>query len=216
MLMSATFSFIVVMSVAVLCAASPLLAQNAEQSAEPSMVFIPQAQPKLRTILKGRGIARKATPKFRRAIAPPKSTAPVSETFQDWVVNCVTINESKFCTASQALTNKGTGQRVFAIELRRSKDGSTEGTILMPLGLKLDAGVVIKVDNEEQKLHFSTCLTQGCLVAVTLPTSATDAIQKAKTFTVSAQTLNDNRVITFDVSLNGFAAALERVIKISG
>lgn len=80
----------------------------------------------------------------------------------------------------------------------------------MPFGLKLESGVVIKVDNEEQKLPFSTCLAQGCFVKVALPDAAIGAIRKAKMFTVGALQMSNNQIITFNVSLNGFDAAIAR------
>ncbi|MBN9008479.1 MAG: invasion associated locus B family protein [Rhizobiales bacterium] len=154
-----------------------------------------------------------------KKIGPLPSGAMSSETHGDWTVNCGTTGatkEKKSCTISQAQVNKGTGQRVFAIELRMSKDASSEGTILMPFGLNLGAGAVIKVDSEEQKLPFSTCLAQGCLVTVALPSAAIDAIRKAKTFSVSAMSISDSQVISFNISLNGFEAALERANQFTG
>ena len=37
-----------------------------------------------------------------------------------------------------------TNQRVFEVELQMAGDGKLEGTILMPFGLKLDSGVVLR------------------------------------------------------------------------
>lgn len=216
--MTSATSFTTIVAAAILCAASPLLAQNVKGSDEPSAVFVPQAHPRpsMKPKAKGHGVGRKVigamgAPLGAKKISPlPSGATLISETYGDWTVNCGTNREKKLCTISQAQVNKGTGQRVFAIELRTSKDGSIEGTILMPFGLKLQAGVIIKLDNEEQKLSFSTCLAQGCFVTVALPSAAIDAMRKAKTFTVGALSVSDNRIITFNVSLNGFEAAIAR------
>jgi invasion protein IalB len=87
----------------------------------------------------------------------------------------------------------------------------------MPFGLKLDSGATMKLDDKDlgQGLHFSTCVPQGCLVPVSLPTGATDAIKKAKKLTVASVNLNGGDVIAFNVPLDGFGAATARVAELA-
>lgn len=146
----------------------------------------------------------------------PNGASSITETFADWTVSCVFDNGLKICTLSQAQGNKETGQRSFAIELRTPKDGKTDGTILMPFGLKLDAGALLKLDDKDlgKGLSFSTCVPQGCLLPVSFPTIATDAMKTAKTLTVASLNLGNGQAVTFNVSLNGFAAALARVTEL--
>ena len=65
---------------------------------------------------------------------------------------------------TQAQGNNQTGQRVYALELRPPQGGNTDGTILMPFGLNLEAGAVLKLDDKDlgKGLRFSTCLPAGC------------------------------------------------------
>lgn len=95
---------------------------------------------------------------------------------------------------SQARGNRQTGQRAFAIELHAPKDGKTDGTILVPFGLKLDAGAILKLDDKDlrQGLRFSTCVPQGCLLPVSFPTPATDAMMTATTLTVAASSISES------------------------
>ncbi len=115
---------------------------------------------------------------------------------------------------SQAQGNKRTGQRTFAIELLTTRDDKTDGAILMPFGLKLDAGAVLKLDERDlgQGLRFSTCVPEGCLLPVSFPAVATDAMKKGTTLAVSSFNLNTGQAVTFSISLNGFPAALKRVV----
>jgi len=147
--------------------------------------------------------------------ALPNQASAISETYGDWTLNCGTDKGAKFCTLSQAQVNKE-GQRAFAVELRTSKDGSSEGSILMPFGLKLDAGVILRLDDKDigQGLRFSTCLAQGCLLPVSFPSAGIDAIRNARTFTVGALNMSNNQLVTFNVSLNGFAVALDRAVQV--
>ncbi|WP_247838303.1 invasion associated locus B family protein [Bradyrhizobium sp. 200] len=123
----------------------------------------------------------------------------------------------KQCLLSQAQGNNQSGQRIFAIELRPPADGKTEGTILMPFGLNLDSGAILKLDDRDlgKGLRFSTCVPQGCLLPVSFPTVATDAIRKAGKLVVASLNLSSGDAVTFNVSLNGFGAALDRTSQLA-
>ena len=164
---------IFIVSTAVLCHSSPLRAQDSRPP-EPNAAFIPQAQPG--QARKPAAPARRAAPqptsqnRVQTSAAPgarvgalPNGASQLSETYGDWTLTC--SMGTKVCTLSQALVNKE-GQRAFLIELRVAKDGASEGTILMPFGLKLDAGVLLKLDDRDmgQGLRFSTCVAQGCML----------------------------------------------------
>jgi invasion protein IalB len=144
----------------------------------------------------------------------PNGASQLSETYGDWTLNCST--GTKACALSQALVNKE-GQRAFLIELRVAKDGASEGTILMPFGLKLDAGVLLKLDDKDmgQGLRFSTCVAQGCVLPVNFPIAGLNAIRNGKTLAVGALNMNDGQLVTFSISLNGFAVAVDRVIQLA-
>jgi invasion protein IalB len=83
--------------------------------------------------------------------------------------------------------------------------------------LKLDSGVVLKVDDKDlsQGLRFSTCIPQGCIVPVSLPAAATDSMKKAKTLTVASLNSSNGEVVTFSVPLEGFAGGTARVAELS-
>ncbi|MGY4472733.1 invasion associated locus B family protein [Bradyrhizobium sp. USDA 3364] len=149
-----------------------------------------------------------------RAVQLPKGASAISETYGDWIVKCQLDGGARLCTLSQTQTSKETNQQVFAIELLR-RNGKTEGNMLMPFGLKLDAGAVVKLDGKDlEQTRFSTCTAQGCLLPVSFPTVVTDTMSKAKTLTVAAQNINTGQAVVFNVPLNGFAAALERTIQL--
>jgi invasion protein IalB len=146
----------------------------------------------------------------------PNGASSISETYGDWTVNCRLVDGQKQCLLLHAQGNSQTGQRVFAIELRTPKDGKTEGTILMPFGLKLDSGALLKLDDKDlgQGLRFSTCMPHGCLLPVSFPTVAVDAMKKAKMLTVASLNLSSGEVVTFNVPLEGFAAAIARIAEL--
>jgi invasion protein IalB len=146
----------------------------------------------------------------------PNGASSINETYGDWTVDCRIVDGLKQCLLSQAQGNNQTGQRVFAIELRVPRDGKTEGTILMPFGVNLESGAILKLDDKGlgKGLRFSTCVPQGCLLPVSFPIVATDAMRKATKLVVASLNLSNGDAITFNVSLNGFAAALDRIAQL--
>ena len=148
----------------------------------------------------------------------PNGASSIVETYGDWTVNCGIENATKLCILSQAQGNKETGQRTFAIELRAPRDGRSDGTVLMPFGLRLESGAVLKLDEKDlgQGLRFSTCIPQGCLLPFSFPAVVTDAMKNAKMLAVVSQNLANGQAVTFNISLNGFAAALARSIQLGG
>nr|WP_283950052.1 invasion associated locus B family protein [Agrobacterium tumefaciens] len=147
------------------------------------------------------------------AISLPNGASAINETYGDWSVSCSIADVRKICVMSQAQGDKQTGQRLFAIELQSSKDGKTDGILLMPFGLKLDDGVKLKLDDQNlgQGARFSTCYPQGCVVPVSFPIVATDAMKKGTSLIVTATNVAGGAEIpTFKISLSGFTAAMNR------
>jgi invasion protein IalB len=147
----------------------------------------------------------------------PNGASAVNEVYGDWTVDCRINDGQKLCLLSQSQGDSRTNQRVFAIELRAPKDGRVEGTILMPFGVKLENGAVLKLDEKDlgQGLRFSTCVPAGCLLPVSFPTVATDAIKGGKTLTAAALNLSSNDVVSFNIALNGFGPALDRLAQLA-
>jgi invasion protein IalB len=150
------------------------------------------------------------------AVQLPNGASSISEAYGEWAVNCRLIDRQKQCVLLQSRGNSQTGQLVFAIGLRTPGDGNTVGTILTPFGLKLDSGAILKLDDKElgQALRFSTCVPEGCLLPVSFPRVAIDAMKKAKVLTVASVDLVGGEVVTFNISLEGFAAAIARLVEL--
>ncbi|MND63354.1 Invasion associated locus B (IalB) protein [compost metagenome] len=151
------------------------------------------------------------------AVSLPNGAASVSEVYGDWTVNCAIADNSKRCGFSQEQGNSQTGQRLFAIDLQPPANGQTNGVLLLPFGLHLDDGIKLKLDEQNlgQGARFSTCVPAGCLVPVSFPTVATDAMKKGEKLVVTATRNGGGEAPTFTVSLNGFNTAMSRVAELA-
>jgi invasion protein IalB len=143
----------------------------------------------------------------------PNGASSINETFGNWTVECRIIDRQKQCLLSQNQRDSQTGKLLFAIALRVPRNGKTEGTILMPFGLRLAAGAVMTLDDTAfgEGLAFSTCVPEGCLLPVSFPANALDSMKEAKMLAISSLTLGNGDVVAFKISLDGFAAAIARI-----
>jgi invasion protein IalB len=170
-------------------------------------------QPKAAPVTAGQKFAAQ-TPV--QAAPLPNGASSINETYGDWTVDCRLIEGQKQCALLQTQVNTQTKQRMFEIQLRTPKDGKTEGTVLMPFGLKIDSGALLTLDDKDlgQPLRFSTCLPQGCLMPVSFTTATIDSMKKAKTLGIASLNLGNGEVVAFKVSLEGFAPAIARVAEL--
>lgn len=196
-------------------------AAPAKPASKPAAAAKPPARP-AGAIAQAAPSPRQAAPTVGQPAAGtaslPNGASAINEIYGDWTVDCRLTDGQKFCALSQSQGNNQTGQRVFGIELRAPKDGRAEGTILMPFGLKLENGAILRLDDKDlgQGLRFSTCVPQGCLLPISFPTVATDAMKTGKVLTAAALNLSNGDPVAFTISLNGFTAALARISQLAG
>jgi invasion protein IalB len=143
--------------------------------------------------------------------ALPGGASSLQETYQDWLVSCVQQNGKRCALAQRTQQN---GQQVMAIELVPAGDGETAtGTLVLPFGLALDAGVALQADDNPAgaPLRFSTCLSGGCLVPLSLDAALLDGMRGGETLKVMSKAADSDRAVPLSVSLKGFGAAFDRV-----
>lgn len=144
------------------------------------------------------------------AAALPGGAQSLSETFEDWRVTCGMPQGVKRCVVSQQQADAKTRQRLLSVELQ-PKGAGVEGVLVMPFGLDLDKGVMLKAGETDvgPALRFRTCLPQGCVVMLALDAKAVAVLRKAPTAMVNA-VAEGGRQVSFPVSLKGFGGALDR------
>lgn len=141
----------------------------------------------------------------------PGGASSLNETYEDWRIACVTQGADKRCVLSQVQTRQN-GQRVLAIELGAPSGNTVTGTLILPFGLALDAGVSFQIDGGSamQQLRFRTCLPAGCIVNVSFDAATLSALRASAVLEVKAMA-DGGTVAPFSISLKGFGTALDRV-----
>jgi len=209
--------------------AGPIRAQDAEPTAE-TPAGEEKARPKPRpkpkpAHPKGPTTAAPAQPPATAHTAPalwPTGATTVSESYGDWTMTCVRPSEQVACVVAQSQGDAKTGRRKFGVELKPPRDGHAEGVVVMPFGLAIEPGITFKLDDQAlgQGAPYSSCTGEGCLVLISFPTVATDAMRTAKTLTVTGQkaagSAGAGEPAAITVPLVGFAQAFARAVALSG
>lgn len=145
----------------------------------------------------------------------PGGASSLNETYKDWRVVCAQQGGTKRCVLSQ-IQMQQSGQRVLAIELNALAGSTVAGVLVLPFGLSLDAGVAFQIDEKltVQPMRFRTCLPSGCLVAVSFDAPMVVALRTGTALKIRA-TADDGAAAPFSISLQGFAAALDRAAMLS-
>lgn len=145
----------------------------------------------------------------------PGGASSLQETYQDWRVSCQIANNLKRCAIVQQ-QNQQNGQRVFAIELTAPSGNTVTGTLALPFGLALDAGVIFQIDEKPAMpaLRFRTCVPAGCLVTISFDAPTLAALRAGAALKVRA-TVDGGTTMPLSISLHGFGTALDRVAALS-
>ncbi|MGV1760851.1 invasion associated locus B family protein [Rhizobium sp. A22-96] len=143
--------------------------------------------------------------------ALPNGASTVQEIYQDWRLTCNMRDKVSTCAVSQDQTQQN-GQRLLAAEIQMRADGSAIATLLLPFGIVLDPGVTPNVDDQPalKPVRFRTCLPTGCIALLPVD-SATLAKLRAGS-RLNLKVIGDpDKALSFQVSLRGLSAALDRV-----
>ncbi len=142
----------------------------------------------------------------------PGGASSLQETFQDWRVACQVVEAKKLCAISQQQMQQN-GQRVLAIELQAGPDGGGRGSLILPFGLLLDAGVALRIDDASAPppARFRTCLPGGCIVPLTLDAAIMRGMRAGAVLTITGKASDTGQDVVFSASLKGFAAAMDRL-----
>lgn len=144
----------------------------------------------------------------------PGGATSLQETHGDWQVTCRVTGGVKQCAISQQHQQQN-GQRVLTIEIQSQADDSAKGVVVLPFGLKLQAGASFQVDQGESLpvMSFSTCLPAGCLVPLEFDAPTVKRMRAGEALNLKVISLDEQELL-FTISLSGFTSALDRQVSL--
>ncbi len=153
-----------------------------------------------------------AGPALAQAAEQPAEAAPAAPSPQPWTITCSGQGAAGelACVMSQGLIAKNTGQRVLALAISRSPS-SYSARLSLPHGLDLPEGVRVWVDDGQPTKHvIATADQNGSYANLPLDEALLAAMKKGTILNVAVKAASGDEV-TFQLSLNGFTAALARL-----
>ena len=135
----------------------------------------------------------------------------LSETYDDWVLNCQGVTNGTECALLQVLSQQN-GQRVLTFTISPvANNGNYMGSLIMPFGLELAQGVTMALDDKapSNAVPFKTCLPAGCIVPLTWTAVQFNAMRAGNNVKVTAQSAT-GEPFALTVSLKGLSAAGKR------
>ena len=142
----------------------------------------------------------------------PGGATAITETHGDWTVSCEAKVYGRSCVALQTLGTKESRQPILAIEAAARPLSAANVLLTLPFGLDLRKGIELDLDGHvlASSVPFSGCTGRGCLVSIDLRPNEVQLLTRAKTLRLHASPAEDEKPLTFTISLAGFGSAFDR------
>jgi invasion protein IalB len=150
-------------------------------------------------------------------VAAGNNAFSVNETHGDWIVLCSKAEAKQICLMTQQQRKNDTKQLVIAAEISTDQNDQIRGTIILPFGLQLAAGVTVQVDDGvvSNPSPFATCLPTGCIVQVLLDAPTLQTLRGGSNVKLVAKAHDSGQNVLLGLSLKGFSTALDRLVALS-
>ncbi len=142
------------------------------------------------------------------------AVAPTRQVIGDWVVACAPIAQArKSCMMSQTLASEKLKSAVSVFTIGKDREGKLKGSIRLPVGMALPAGVVIAIENKNSfTVPYSACHRVGCFAPFDLTEPMLSQMRKATRISAVAQSTS-RQALNLNFSTRGFPAAYEAYVK---
>lgn len=150
--------------------------------------------------------------------ASAQTPAPPSEKFGDWALACREIGkepaeQQERCVLTQNIVMKQTSKRVLNFSVTRpAADKPFLAAVTAPLGILLQAGLVLTVDDKELvRFPLQICNVNGCHGQFPLSPEVRSALEAGKSGKITIRQPN-GRPLAIEFSLNGFTAGMNALV----
>lgn len=140
----------------------------------------------------------------------------LSETYADWSVTCTTAEGgTRACRMQQFQRQTENNAQVLALYVRATQQGPRISMVL-PLGVRLRAGVTVAVGDEElAKVPYDICTNTGCAAGFAPTDEQMAKLRAGEALRVTVAATN-GKAATIRASLIGFTAAWDRLNALRG
>jgi invasion protein IalB len=143
--------------------------------------------------------------------AKPEVMEIVKDTFGDWQVRCAPDGKECFMYQLAMDQAKNPVAEVSILKLPEQSEAEAGVTVVTPLGTLLTTGVIVQVDNGEQRQYpFAWCSQVGCFARFGLTKPSIDALKRGKAGRITLVSVGrPEHPVELALSLSGFTAAFD-------
>jgi invasion protein IalB len=136
------------------------------------------------------------------------ATKPTKQVIGDWVVSCApAANGHNACVMSQTLASQKLKKTVGVLSIGRDRAGKLTGSLRMPIGVSLAAGVVVGIAGKDPfNVPYTACHRIGCFAPFDVTAPLLGEMRKATKITVVAQSVS-KQALNLNFSTRGFSDA---------
>ncbi len=142
------------------------------------------------------------------------SLQPTRQVIGDWVVACTPPEKGhKSCVMSQTLSSEKLKKTVSVLTIGRDEAGKLKGSLRLPVGVSLPAGVVVGIENQNAfTVPYTACHRIGCFAPFDLTEPMLGQIRKASRISAVAQSVS-RQALNLSFSMRGFPSAYDTYLK---
>jgi invasion protein IalB len=148
------------------------------------------------------------------AAADAANAKPTRQVIGDWVVACMPPAKGhKSCVMSQTLSSEKLKKTVSVLTIGKDQGGKLKGSLRLPVGVSLPAGVVVGIENQNAfTVPFTACHRIGCFAPFDLTEPMLGQLRKASKISAVAQSVS-KQALNLNFSTKGFPSAYETYLK---
>lgn len=133
--------------------------------------------------------------------------------FDGWTLACSEAEpKAGNCQVIQALDTKqesGAAKRLLQASVGRLEGGKLYLHLILPFGLDLRPGAVVRVGEGEQvNIPFTTCLANGCQALVIMPDTLVYDFRNGAVASIGFRPWKSQETVQVKLNLKGFSQAL--------
>jgi invasion protein IalB len=142
------------------------------------------------------------------------SAQPTRQVIGDWVVACEPPSKGhKSCVMSQTLSSEKLKKTVSVLTIGKDQTGKLKGSLRVPVGVSLPAGVVVGIESQNAfTIPYTACHRIGCFAPFDLTEPMLGQMRKASKISAVAQSVS-KQALNLNFSTRGFPSAYETYLK---
>lgn len=146
------------------------------------------------------------------SLASASNNPPERTLYDDWFTLCDTAKN--FCSANQLqyMVKDTERSQVLHAHLSKNQNNQLFMQIILPLGVLLKPGIIMKIDDGKQfSVAYHTCTNKGCIAVIPATESLLKELRLGSKALLGFRPVGIDKTMVIEMSLKGFTKASKQV-----